>query len=239
MRRVGLIGGLAWSSAMTYYQRLNQLSNARHGGNVNPPLLLSNLNQAQVHAWQKADDWPAIAQLVQDEMHRLSAAGCEAVALCSNTAHAVLEKGLMAQMPAVPVLHIADGLLAALQAQGSRQPMLIGTRFTMTRPFLRRRLAAHGMTVHVPGAATIAAIQQLYFKHLSRMDGSPEAPLQLAALIRQAMHSEVDALILGCTEYPAALAGMDFGVPIIDSLAAHVAQIDAWIHPADAGGRDV
>ena len=47
----------------------------------------------------------------------------------------------------VPMLHIGDATADRLVADGRKRVALLGTRFTMTEPFIRSRLEARGITL--------------------------------------------------------------------------------------------
>jgi hypothetical protein len=53
MKELGLIGGTSWHSTLEYYRYINQEVNDLYGSNTNPPLVLYNLNQNEIHALQR------------------------------------------------------------------------------------------------------------------------------------------------------------------------------------------
>ena len=52
LKMIGLIGGTAWYSTVDYYRYINEAVNDAYGNNTNPPLLLYNMNNAQIQELQ-------------------------------------------------------------------------------------------------------------------------------------------------------------------------------------------
>ncbi len=50
----------------------------------------------------------------------------------------------------LPVIHIVDALAEAIKAQDMKSIGLVGTQFTMEKPFYRERMARHGIELIVP-----------------------------------------------------------------------------------------
>ena len=72
-----------------------------------------------------------------------------------NTGHKVLSTRSPRTFD-VPMLHIGDATADRLVADGRTRVALLGTRFTMTEPFIRSRLEARGITLVADRAGWIA-----------------------------------------------------------------------------------
>ena len=148
MKRIGLIGGTSWHSTIEYYRIINQTVNDHFGNNTNPPLLLANLNQADIHRLQIEDNWQGVANLIIDGAKRLESAGAQAIVLCANTAHKCYD--IVSQAIDVPIIHIADATKHAIQKQGLKSVCFIGTKFSMEETFVTDRIGRDGVEVLVP-----------------------------------------------------------------------------------------
>ena len=62
----------------------------------------------------------------------------------------------------IPILHIGDVTAARLTKDGVRRAGLLGTRFTMSEPFYRERIEAHGISVTPPAPAEARDIDRIY-----------------------------------------------------------------------------
>jgi hypothetical protein len=84
MKVLGLVGGTSWHSTVEYYRYINQEVNDLYGSNTNPPLVLYNLNQNEIHALQLSGRRDQITDILSDAAMKLRAAGAQAVMFCPN-----------------------------------------------------------------------------------------------------------------------------------------------------------
>ena len=94
MKVLGLVGGTSWHSTVEYYRYINQEVNDLYGSNTNPPLVLYNLNQNEIHALQLSGRWDRITDILSEAAMKLRAAGAQAVMFCANTPHKVYAAAL-------------------------------------------------------------------------------------------------------------------------------------------------
>ena len=106
------------------------------------------MNQAAVHQYQREDDWDAIAELFAGAAKRLVDAGAQAVMFCANTPHKIY--GQVEQSVNVPILHIADATASTIKAKKIDAVGFLGTKFSMSQPFVVSRIARHDIEVYVP-----------------------------------------------------------------------------------------
>src|SRR4051794_38564310 len=147
-----MIGGTSWFSTAMYYEQINKGVAKRLGGVNSAPLLIESLNLAPVAALELAGEWDKVAEIVTASARRLEGAGAEGLVLCSNTLHKVAEQA-KAEI-SIPLLHIGDVTAEKLAADGVKRAGLLGTRFTISDPFIRERLETRGIAVQVPAPAT-------------------------------------------------------------------------------------
>ncbi|CAM3772801.1 aspartate/glutamate racemase family protein [Alkalicoccus chagannorensis] len=221
MRRLGLVGGMSWETTLIYYRRLHEEAAAAHGPLTPAPLLLDTVDFPALIGLQDQADWTGAADLLGGCARRLEAAGAEAVALCSNTAHLAAD-GVQEQLD-VPLLSIVDAVLEALPA-GTRKPLLLGTAYTMQSPLFTRPLEQRGMMPLLPTENDQQWLQDTIFEELAAGIVRPQAQDHLHRMVAA---SDADCLLLACTEltlfdYPA-------GRPKVDSLEAHVGQLSRWM----------
>ncbi|MEQ6289162.1 aspartate/glutamate racemase family protein [Vogesella sp. GCM10023246] len=227
MRYLGLLGGMSWESTLHYYQLINQGVRDRLGGLHSAPLLLHSVDFAPVAARQRADDWPVLGAQLAAAGQGLVQAGAAGLLLCSNTMHKVAPA--VAAAVDVPLLHIADPTIAALQAAGVRRVGLLGTRFTMEQDFYRDRLAAAGLQVQLPDEAGRAEVYRVIFDELCLGQVLPASRLRYQAIIAQLQAAGAEAVILGCTEIGMLLTQADSPLPLFDTTALHAAAAVDWL----------
>jgi aspartate racemase len=228
MRKVGLIGGTSWYSSLEYYRMINQQCNDHFGNNTNPPLCLVNLNQEEIHSLQQAGQWDQIAQLILSHAQKLEAMGMEALAFCANTPHKVIP--LIQNQLRIPFLHIADAIVADIQSHGWSKVGLLGTRFTMAENFLKDRIAiGNAIEVIVPEENMQMELHRWIAEDLSMGIFSSNAQQCFLQAIDNLSAKGAQAVILGCTEIPLLLKGLETSLPTIDTLRCHAEYITDYM----------
>lgn len=228
MRKVGLIGGLSWHSTLEYYRIINQLVNTVFQSNTNPPLWLVNLNQSEIHQLQQNNQWDKIVKIVYESAFRIQEAGCEALALCTNTSHKVID--LPHQPLQIPFLHIADAIGEKIKFHGWHKVGLLGTKFTMTEDFIKGRLNRDYQTeIVVPNPSIQLEIHRRIVEEFSLGIFNADAKTYFLNEMERMASEGTQAVILGCTEIPLLLKDSILPFPDIDSLECHCRQIVRFI----------
>lgn len=226
MRRLGLLGGMSWESTALYYRLLNEGVRERVGGHASADLVLRSVDFAEVRALQLADDWEGAGRLLGAAARGLVGAGAEVLLLCTGTMHLVAPT--IEDAAGLPLLHIGDTTAAAVVAAGLRRVGLLGTAFTTERPFLRDRLAAHGLEVVVPGQDDRAFVDRVVFDELVHGIVREESRDRYAEVVARLAADDAEGVILGCTEIELLIGPDDSPVPLFPTTALHVdAALDA------------
>ena len=235
-RVLGLLGGMSWESTAEYYRQLNRGVTARLGGLHSTQLLLYSVDFAGIAAAQADGHWERASALLCGAAERLANAGAGAILLCTNTMHEVAEA--ITAAVTVPLLHIVDPTGAALTAAGVRRAALLGTRFTMERPFWRSRLEGRfGIALDVPDAESRAEVHRIIYDELCRGELRPTSRASLARIMHALAARGAEAIILGCTELALLVASDDAPVPIFDTTALHAeAGVNWLLEQARLGG---
>lgn len=229
-RLIGLIGGMSWESTAEYYRLANVLVAQRLGGLHSARLLLASVDFAEIEELQRTGDWDAAGAALTDVARSLRAGGAELLVLCTNTMHLVA--GAVAAAVDVPLLHIGDVTADAVRAAGVRKVGLLGTAFTMERPFLRHWLAAHGLDVLVPGADDRALVHRVIYDELCRGIVREESRAAYRAVIARLVDGGAQGVVLGCTEIELLIGADDATVPLFPTTRLHVeAAVAAALTP--------
>lgn len=234
MRRIGLLGGMSWESTAVYYRLFNEGVRERLGGLNSAPLLLDSVNFAEIAELQRQDDWQGAGERLADAAEALQQAGASAVLLATNTMHKVAA-AIEARLD-VPLLHIGDAVGLALQRQGVRRAVLLGTRFTMQEDFYRQRLSQrYGIEVLVPNAGQREEIDRVIFAELCRGEFKAGSADFYLNCLEQLAGQGAEAAILGCTEIGLLLEGRTAPLPLFDSAVLHVEMGLQWMFAAQEG----
>ena len=232
MKKLGIIGGTSWSSTALYYEHINRLVAQRLGGLHSAKLAIESLDLAPFAAMQQSGDWDGVANAVVEAARRLKASGAEALLLASNTSHKV--EGAAAAETGLPILHIADVTADLLVADGRSRVALLGTRFTMTEPFIRDRIEARGIVFAPIEAGWIAEVDRIIYDELATGRVVRDSQRKLKTLITELAKQKVQAIVLGCTELAMAVDVRANVLPVYDTTAIHArAAVDWMLSEAD------
>ena len=221
LRPLGLIGGTSWHSTVEYYRYINQAINDRYGNETNPPLLLYNLNQQQIHVLQVQNRWSEITDTYVDAALKLQSIGAQAVLFAANTPHKVYAD--VSRKIGIQILHIGDATGMAIHKNGFTHVGLIGTTYTMEDGFMQNWLREHyQIEVIVPRSASVRQeLQRIIQKELGMGIFKPETKRYVLRQIEELEAQGVQGVILGCTEFPLIIDQRDVRVPIFDSTRLH------------------
>ena len=219
MKTIGLIGGMSAESTTVYYQLINRLVAARLGGLHSAQIALWSLDFAPVAALQAKDDWDATGAILADAARRLEGAGADCILISANTMH--LNYGEVTGAVSVPVIHIADATGEALKVAGVTKALLLGTRFTMEKPFYAERLTAHGIETLTPDKADRDALHAIIYGELVKGVVTEASKTVVTAMIDKGRAAGCDGVIFGCTEIGLLLDPARMPLPTIDTAVAH------------------
>jgi aspartate racemase len=162
VRKLGIVGGMSWSSTALYYDHINRAVAQRLGGLHSAILSLESLDFARIAAMEFSGDWDGITKTVLDAACRLQASGAEGLIIACNTVHKTYDA--VAARLHIPILHIGDAAADRLVADRRTRVALLGTRFTMTEPFLRARFESRGITLAEIAPAWMEEVDRIIFQ---------------------------------------------------------------------------
>jgi aspartate racemase len=226
MRTLGLLGGMSWESTLPYYRYVNERVRERLGGLHSAKLVLYSVDFAEIERLQHAGDWDAAGRVLADAAQALERAGAEALVLCTNTMHRVLD--VVEPAIRMPVIHIADATAQRIRAGGLKTVGLLATRFTMEQDFYSGRLEANGLAVLVPGADERAEIHRIIYDELCLGMIREASAATYRAIMARLVARGAEGLILGCTEIGLLVGADDTSVPVFDTARIHAEAAVDW-----------
>ena len=220
MKTIGLLGGMSWESTQTYYALINREVKKRLGGLHSAKIIMVSVDFAEIEALQVANDWDGASRLLSRAAQQLEAGGADCVAICTNTMHEVFDQ--ISASVAIPCLHIGDALgkhAVALQYQSLG---LLGTQFTMERPFLKDWLSEHyNIDVVVPEIDGRNDVHQIIYRELCLGEINPKSRDRFIEVMHYLMEKDVDGIVLGCTEIGLLIDQSMIDAPVLDTTSLH------------------
>lgn len=220
MKTIGVLGGMSWESSLEWYRLANERVAARLGGYHSARILLDSLDFAEIEALQAQDDWESAGALLADRARALEAAGAEILVLATNTMHLVADR--ITDAVGIPFLHIADAAGAAVSGAGLATVGLLGTAFTMEKPFYAEKLAAHGIRTLVPDADDRRTVHAVIYDELVHGVVRDESRRAYVEVVDRLIARGAEGIVLGCTEIELLLSAGDVPVPVFPTTSLHV-----------------
>jgi len=226
MRTLGLLGGMSWESTLPYYRYVNERVRERLGGLHSAKLVLYSVDFAEIERLQHLGDWDAAGRVLADAAQALERAGAQALVLCTNTMHRVLD--VVEPAIRMPVIHIADATARRIRESSFSKVGLLATRFTMEQDFYRGRLEANGLEVLVPDADERTEIHRIIYDELCLGVIRDDSRETYRAIMANLVARGARGLILGCTEIGLLVGASDTTVPVFDTTRIHADAAVDW-----------
>ena len=239
MKKIGIVGGIAWPSTVEYYAGICREAERRHlsgdppGLPSIPEMAIESLDLPKAISYLgidgNEDSWSRFDKYHRAALQRLEASGAEVAVMASNSAHhrfAAITRGI-----GIPVINLIDVAAAAGARIGARQVLVLGTELTMGSAIFRAAFADHGIEATGPRErkARNVVIDLIAELQLGKHDGFAE---RIGSIARRSSKQEFTAplvVCLACTELPLAfpeagiLAVFEFdGITYINTPAAHI-----------------
>ena len=228
MRKLGIIGGASWSSTALYYDHSNRAVAQRLGGLHSARLVIESLDCEDDYArFHRVGDWEGGEKVIVAAAERLKAAGAEGLLLGSNTMHKHYDA--VAAAVGIPVLHIGDAAAERLVSDGVRSVALLGTRFTMTEPFVRERYERRGIQLATVDQAWMTEVDRIIYEELAAGRVVRDSQRKLKTLITELAKKRIQAVVLGCTELVLAVDVRANVLPVYDTTAIHARAAVEWM----------
>jgi aspartate racemase len=226
-KRIGILGGLTPESTVTYYEQIVHSWQRQHHDHRYPEIVVYSVSFQEFEDWMEAGEWDAIGQALSVAIGRLAAAGADFAVMATNTMHLLFDR-LQAASP-IPLLSIVDVTASAIKAARLSTVGLLGTRFTMEKPFYAEGLARHGLTTLVPAEHERRDVHRIIMEELSMGVLRDASRARCLEIIDRLAGLGAEGIVLGCTEIPLLVGPEHTKVPLFDTAALHA---EAALHRA-------
>jgi len=220
-KTIGMIGGMSWESTLVYYRIVNREVQARLGGVHSAKILMESYDFAEMAELQQSARWDEARAMMEETGRRLARAGADVLMICCNTMHLMADA--VEQASGLPLLHIADPLGAAIQAQGFKRVGLLGSCFTMENPgVISGRLDdKFGIASIVPDEGGRITVDEVIQTELVRGEFRDTSRAAYRAIMEKLVARGAEGIILGCTEIPLLVGQADSPVLVFDTTTLH------------------
>ena len=218
-KKIGILGGLTPESTVTYYQHIVRRYQELFGDHGYPEIIVYSVSFQRFEDWMGEEDWDSIKEALLSGLESLSASGADFAVIATNTMHIVFDE--LNEKSPIPLINIIDATAEAIKMEGLDTVGLLGTRFTMEKPFYKEGLARHGIEPLVPDKADRDYINKVVFEELSRGLLLTESRDRFLKIIEGLMGRGAQGIILGCTEIPLLVTPQTTAVKLFDTATIH------------------
>ena len=223
MKTIGLLGGMSWESSAQYYAIINREVMSRLGHPHSARVLILSVDFGEIERLQHKGEWNALGAILAAEARRLEAGGADCVLLCTNTMH--LRADDITAAVSIPLIHIADSTGRAIGRAGLKRVGLLGTAFTMEKPFYRERLRSEfGLEVLIPDDDERKMVHQVIYEELVGGKVREESRSAYLAVIERLRRRGAQGIILGCTEIMLLVDQDHVDLPLFDTTRIHAIE---------------
>lgn len=212
MKTIGLLGGTAWFSTIEYYRKINQMVYDRLGGYHSAKILLKSIDYHDIKSNYGKNNELVVA-LLKKELIDLLRLNPDCLIICCNTLHKyydILKEDLGLK---IPLFHTTEVTREYIKKQDYNKVLFLATKFTMEDGFFSDALTQRGITVTIPREIERNEIQKIH-SDLKQSIVSGYAKKYFENLIIK--YSDVDAIVLGCSELGLIIDSNNSSLPIID-----------------------
>lgn len=216
MKKIGLVGGISWTSTLDYYKFINEGVNAKLGGLNFAECIIYSLNFGDIYT----QSWDNSYDLLLNACESLKKSGADGIALCANTAHLYADR--LEQEINLPLIHIVTETAKTINNNKFKKIGLLGTKFTMEMEFYRNKLESYGLEVLIPEKLeTREYIQYTLREELGVGFINPETKKRYIEIVKDLVDRGAECIVLGCTEIPMLISQEDFEIPVFDTTKIH------------------
>jgi aspartate racemase len=218
-KTIGILGGMSPESTVAYYEYITHTYMERFGDYAYPEVIIYSVSFQTYVDWPRADRWDLVAEGLSRAARALAAAGADVILIATNTMHIVFDQ--VAANVEVPMLSLLEAVGEAIQERDMETVGLLGTSFTMEKPFYQRALAQKGITVIVPDPHERKLVNDVIYHELVAGDIRDESRRAFVSIIHKLARRGAEGVILGCTEIPLLVSEGDAGMPLFDTTLIH------------------
>lgn len=225
MKKLGIVGGVAWPSTVDYYRAICRLSMAHHkemsigGPPPVPEMTIESLNINKsfgLRGGSAKDDasWARYDEYFRKALQRIEASGADLAIIASVTPHN--RYGSITSGINIPVVSALEAVAEYCARAEVSEMLILGTAPTMDSPAFPAALAKFGIHGYAPSAQEerakiVALVSELY------ADPNKDAAGRIRGVVDAAFRQSgsVRTVCLACTELPLAFPNIEMETEVV------------------------
>lgn len=213
-KHIGIVGCSAEGAALCY-RTICAEAEAVMGEHMHPEVSMHTFPLGDYTPHFPTNDWDSVGDLMARSAKKLAAIGADFAISPDNTIHQAYAQAVNGSP--IPWLHIADEVALSAQDHGHSKLGITGTNFLMTGPVYPRALDRFGIEFEIPAEQDRQRIDATIFGELVKGVFSEPSQAYFNRVFAQLHEQGCDAVVMGCTEIPLLMDGVETTVPTLDS----------------------
>ncbi len=224
MKKLGLMGGFGQESTIAFYRGVTDRVKQKLGDECMPDITIESMSIFEVLDLCEHGRYAPVADYLTDGMRNLDKAGCDIIAMAGVTPHIVFPE-VEAHTNKVMV-SMVDTACAAAAADGYEKVGLIGTLPTMDGTFMQWAFGANRIEIVTPEEEDKLEIERIIRKELQQGIVRSESKKFIQDVVRRIDEkNDIEAILLGATEFSLIFGEKDFVVPTIDMMRTQIDKL--------------
>lgn len=225
-KTIGILGGMSDRATVEYYNFINQAINQELGGWDIAETLVVGCNFGNIEYFVRQKEWTLAEEYLLEKARLAEQGGADVLICMSNTMHKVL--GAVQQHITIPFIHIATPTARAINKQGLKKVILLGTKPVMEESYMRAEYEKAGIEVIVPNEEQQQLIDTIIFDELVKNKITQSSKRVYMDICNELIAQGGEGIILGCTEIFLLINQHDFDVHVFNTTQLHVDAVVAF-----------
>ena len=224
MKKIGLVGGTGPESTLMYYKELNKRIDKLSEETMMPELAIESVDFHK--AWGLVSDrnYEELSDYLASKVDCLSKSGAEVISLTAGTMHVVYDD--IVSKTGVDLISIPKAIRDEILNREFKKVGLLGTLFTMEQDFMKKDLTEAGIEVIVPSSSDRELVAKRILEELEFGIVKDSTLREFVDIInKMKTESDIEAVILGCTELPLILNDDNCPIACLDSVEIHLNKL--------------
>lgn len=213
-KHIGIVGCSAEGAALCYRTICSE-AEAQMGEHAHPEVSMHTYPLSDYMRLILADDWHGVGRLMARSAKKLHGLGADFLICPDNTIHQAFD--VAAEHSPAPWLHIARSVAELAAANQFRKVGITGTAYLMSGPVYPAVFAEYGIDFSLPAERDRAQINEVIFHKLVKGVYDDESRAFFLRVFARLKASGCDAVVMGCTEIPILMDGLETPLPALDS----------------------
>lgn len=212
-KHIGIVGVSPEGSSICY-RTIGRRASEIASPTQRPAITLHNLPFSSYVEAIRADDWPAVGQMLRDSASTLKQAGADFCVLPDNATHHALPLAEVGSP--LPWINMITLVADAIEANRCKDVGLIGTKYVTYGSTYQTILGLRKIKLHVPAIEDAEEIDRIIFSEAIYGRVRPESIEKVNAVVRKLADRGCEALILGASEATYMLSAHELPIPLFD-----------------------